>query len=515
MLGAQNRPMIAWASAWLCLALAAPVGLGSAKPSSQEAIGRGLLVISVDAWRADHLPGFGYDRETMPALTKWIAEEGVSFRNVWSAGPGVIPAHVALLTGCDPTVARQPPLPLEDGSVAAPLLNWLIPRSVPRLAEEFLARGWLTGGFVDHATLAGLRGFRQGFRDYYDFGDLGDGEDRLTGFEGVALRFVDWIKDIEREQDWFAYLHMNDLERLWTSGLDDSQRRFAPRQAPVDVPPRAEGEPVFFAVPRSRVGAGRYSYSEYEAIYDSALFQLDRKLQRLFGRLKSTGHWEDTTIVLVGSYGLGFGEGGLIVDSGTLSPVDLHIPLLIRPAPRLGLDAGLSFDTLASSVDVAPTLLELFGYPVRAGMHGRSLAPLFSEPLRAVHPLIERPYQFASHGIYGGFAVTDGEFLLQVAEPGSRGVGLLSISWFGDDRGHRGEFRELLYDLSKRTKVGRMEWGVEDPERKALLSSAGREWLDWMARLQRALHHTSLGRVEADPAELAALRERGLIGPQE
>ncbi|MFT4541560.1 MAG: arylsulfatase A-like enzyme [Planctomycetota bacterium] len=480
----------------------------------QETVGRGVLVVAIDALRADHLPAGGYDRGTMPAVTQLNEREGFTFTNVWSPGPGVVPAHLALLTGCDPSVGRQPSLPMENGSVAAPLFNWIIPPDVPRLAEEFLAHGWMTGGFVDHPSIAGLRGFRQGFRDFADAGGaIGDqsqnGERRIFGFEGVALRFVEWIKELDRDRDWFAYLHMNDLERLWSTDLSGLDRKFKKRPGYDLVPPAAAGQDVFFAVPRSRFGAGQSSIGEYLGLYDSAMSQLDKKLIRLFGVLQTQRRWQDTTIVIVGSYGLGFGEGGMIMTSGTLCPVDLHVPLLIRPAPSLGLAVGSSFDELASLLDLAPTLLDMHGLSVREGMHGQSLAPWMraevSEPR-------EQDYLFASHGIYAGFAVTDGSWLLQVAEPGSRGPGALSSSWFGDNSSHRSEQHEVLYDLSVELPPGKMSHGVQDPVRAAAMRAAGVEWFEWMTSLQRVVHQPTFGGADVDAAELRALRERGLLG---
>ena len=495
----------------LALACCSLVACSSEVESARAPAGQGVLVIAIDALRADHIASLGHDRDTMPALDGMMEREGFQFSNVWTPGPEVVPAHIALLTGCDPAVGRQPPLPMEDGSVAAPLFNWIIPPEVPRLAEEFLAHGWMTGGFVDHATIAGLRGFRQGFRDYVDAGGE-SGEQPVYGFEGVAGRFVEWVKGLERERNWFAYLHLNDLERLWGTDLSGLDRRFRARPGHEEVPPCASAQHVFFAVPRSRFGAGETSIGEYLAIYDAALSQLDRKLVRLFGVLQTQDRWKDTTIVVVGSYGFGFGESGLTVDGGTLSPVDLHVPLFLRPAPGLELEVGARLDVLASLIDLAPTLLDLQGLEARPGMHGRSLAPLLRGGTTAQELTPKAPFMFASHGAYGGFAVTDGSWLLQVAEPGSRGGDSLSSSWFGDTRNHRGESFEVLYDLRAALVPGRMERGVEDPARSAELRAAALEWYEWMSRLQHVLHHPTFGGGETDPAELAELRRRGLIG---
>ena len=84
------------ASALLPLA-AALAACGSA-PS--EGLAPGVLLVVVDALRADHLSGAGYDRETSPFLDE-LARSGVRFEQVFASAPQLIPAHAALLTGCE------------------------------------------------------------------------------------------------------------------------------------------------------------------------------------------------------------------------------------------------------------------------------------------------------------------------------------------------------------------------------------------------------------------------------
>ena len=57
-----------------------------------------VLVIVVDALRADHLSLQGYDRETDPTL-KRLASEGVMFENAYSASSWTLTSHASLFTG--------------------------------------------------------------------------------------------------------------------------------------------------------------------------------------------------------------------------------------------------------------------------------------------------------------------------------------------------------------------------------------------------------------------------------
>jgi arylsulfatase A-like enzyme len=459
-------------------------------------------VIAIDALRADHISGYGYDRETTPRLDLF-SEEAAVFTEAWSAGPGIVPAHVALLTGCDPRIAKRP-VQATGGQE-----TWFIPENVPRLAQSFLAERWDTAAFVDHQVIGGLRGFSQGFREYVDYAGGAQAAQQLAGIDGVGRRFVEWIDGVENTQDWFAYIHMNDLDRMWRKPVPEGLA-FEPRPELDIIPPVAMSSPspsVYFAVPHSRWGREARTLGEYESQYDSALRQIDNKLEHLFYHLKEIGLWETTTIVIVGSFGVGLtGEEGFILNSGTLSDVDLHVPLIIRPAESLNYEAS-RIKELTSIIDVAPTLLEIVGIEGPSGMHGVSHVPA----MRKMDAAPAREYAFAGCGAHAGWAVIDKDYCFEHAQPGIGGGTTLRHSWYGDDLPHKGEFREHLHD---RAQGGHGHLGplVDVDGAADRLRTIGEERLQLLERARDALHQVPWKLNQETPEELAELRELGLIG---
>lgn len=492
-------------------AAAAVAVAGCARTGDEATTGHGVLVIVVDAMRADHLSGYGYDRETMPHLEE-LARDGVTFANAWSTGPGMIPAHISLLTGCDSVIGKPLSLPNEDGTLLKPLFPWLVPAAVPRVAQSFLAAGWTTAAFVDHPQISGLRGFEQGFRDYFDFGESGHDGTPLLGFRGVGLRFVEWLRARDKDENWFAYVHIRDLERVWEKGAVEGNPVFEPRPELSAVPPTGQRGPVFFAVPTSRWTGPELSLGEYEALYDTALFQLDWNLENLFRHVERAGWWRNTTVAVAGSYGIGFGESGLILDTGTLSDVDLHVPVIVRPELDMELERGRVLDQTMSLVDLAPTLLGLVGIEPPAGMHGISLAgAIRNEP--GPEPEPHRRFAFAAGALPGEFAVMDVRYCYERSRPGSGGRARLSASWYGDEASHRGEVREVLHDRLESTGPGHLGLGVVDPERALFMRQDGEEWYALMNRARAILHPHPWAADAVDEGELAELQELGVIGP--
>src|SRR3990170_5433058 len=60
-----------------------------------------LLLITIDTLRADHLPFYGYKRNTAPFLGK-LAEHGILFTNAYSTSSWTVPAVTSLITGVYP-----------------------------------------------------------------------------------------------------------------------------------------------------------------------------------------------------------------------------------------------------------------------------------------------------------------------------------------------------------------------------------------------------------------------------
>ena len=98
--------------------------------------------------------------------------------------------------------------------------RWFLPAKVHLLGRHFLGLGWSTAAFVDHEDIKELRGFDRGFREFVEHrGGPGD-QVGPEGAFGVGKRFIQWVNGRELDENWFAYLHLNDLERRWRVNRD-------------------------------------------------------------------------------------------------------------------------------------------------------------------------------------------------------------------------------------------------------------------------------------------------------
>ena len=109
------------------------------------------------------------------------------------------------------------------------------------------------------------------------------------------------------------------------------------------------------------------------AIYLGLATEVDTHFGRIISFLKETDQYDDTLVVLVADHGEMLGEHHLW---GKQNPYEAayHIPLIIRD-PKNTAQHGTTVQAFTESIDVTPTILDLIGQHVPAGMDGVSLRP--------------------------------------------------------------------------------------------------------------------------------------------
>ena len=114
---------------------------------------------------------------------------------------------------------------------------------------------------------------------------------------------------------------------------------------------------------------------------------IDDAVGRLIAALEQSGQSKDTVVVFTSDHGDMFGDHGFMLKGGLVFEGTTRVPLLIaRPAAT-----GTRTSSLASSLDIGSTLLEIAGAGSYDGIQGTSLAPILDDPQAGVrdHVLIE------------------------------------------------------------------------------------------------------------------------------
>jgi arylsulfatase A-like enzyme len=315
-----------------------------------------LLFVSLDTVRRDHLPTYGYERDTAPRIDA-LAKRSVVFDNAFAQHVNTHPSHASMFTGLYPHV---------HGS----MVNGQILRPGPRtLAQILHEAGFRTAAFVSGATMLAVTGLDRGFVNYDDAiaGPRRDGHK-------TALRAVEWLRALPEGERFFLLVHLFDAHGPYEPRAPHTDRFRAP-----DPGPALDRIPPY----QRRGGPGNepeVHLNRYVDRYDAAIRYEDDQVGLLLDALDL----ERTVVVVLSDHGETLGERYHPLDHGArVFDEQIRIPLIVH-AP--GLEPRRVPD-LVQTVDLLPTLLELLGVPTPPDLEvqGRSLLPLLAG--RQVGPL--------------------------------------------------------------------------------------------------------------------------------
>ncbi len=333
-----------------------------------------IVLVVVDALRADHLGCYGSPRQASPWMDQ-LASEGARFEEATSNATWTLASMLSLLTSSNPLVpGYSRDLDRPYGQAGAPATPITMPVSLP---GELRKRGYATYGAVGGGFVDASFGFDSGY-DWYWSPPL----DRDTFLE-EELSAIKRQLSARTPQPFFLLLHTYEVHNYlqgWGHDLDAFSR---------DYTGRLRDKKVLFSTVAG-ASSQRLSPADLQYLrdlYDGELRHTDRLLGQFFGWLRAQPWGKDTIIVLTADHGESFGERQLL-SHGTAPYRELtHVPLLVH-YPKL-VKAGERRPEPVGLTDVTPTLLELSGGQPPAGLVGRSLAPLLrGGPAGADQPLL-------------------------------------------------------------------------------------------------------------------------------
>lgn len=316
-----------------------------------------IILLSLDSLRADHLPIYGYERDTSPGLRQLINHESTTvYKRAFANAPWTLPSHTSIFTGLSPLEhgifdeRREVP---EETTIPSKISD------LGYTSAAFLNNGWLKEGGVH-------RGFDEVVEVYEKrlhqrtlpkiWNKVNNVLGRVdNGAQRNLIEFRSWLnKDIDRP--FLAFLHF--MEPHW---VYKPPRPFHRKYRRGSVLRNWQKQRIVFN-DRWKFFDGDVTLSPRDIngmmdLYDGEISYLDSKLQTLFSDLRSRDVFDESLIIIFGDHGDHFGERGLIGHNFSLHDEVLHVPLIIKwpkgAGPRFD-----EFDGLVTLSDIFTTIME-------------------------------------------------------------------------------------------------------------------------------------------------------------
>jgi hypothetical protein len=295
-----------------------------APPAGQSIDLRGadVLLVTVDALRADHVGAYGYERPTTPAIDA-LAADGIVFEAAYTATPHTSYAVTSLMTG----------------KYMRPLLLQGVGYDSETWAQAMRRYGYRTAAFYPPATF---------FIDRERFQSF---EDRALDFEYTKVQFSS------------AETRVAELERFLASE-QPTQRLFVwvhlfePHEPYEAHPDHAFGER---SIDR----------------YDAEIAAADAAIGRLVAAMRK--RHARTLVIVSADHGEEFGEHGGRYHGTSVYDEQVRVPL-VWSAPWIA--KGVRVAEPVGLVDLLPTVLGGLGVPTSPRVRGRDIGALVNQSAR-------------------------------------------------------------------------------------------------------------------------------------
>jgi N-acetylglucosamine-6-sulfatase len=378
------------------LVIAAAVLLAAAVSRAAEPAPPNILLIITDDQRYDMLGCVGHPAAKTPHIDR-LAKEGAIFRNFFVACPLCSPSRASYLTGV---------YPHRHGIINNDKLGIdVISHTLVTFPRQLREAGYETA-FIGKWHMGMDDSRRPGFDRWVSFKGQGAYIDGVVNEDGVQRQLDGHMTDYLNRQalEWvnkkrtkpfcmivahkavhYPYLPAKRHEKLFAdytftlprvadedlAGKPVMNRKLPPKKAyelegiaPEPGEPRRDRGNDVASVVRDQL---------------RCLAGVDEGVGQLLDALKAAGELDRTLVIYTSDNGYLMGEHGKVDDKRWAYEASVRVPLLVR-YPLL-LKPGTVCDKLVVNVDFAPTIRELAGVKPLVPMEGKSLVPLFRDPL--------------------------------------------------------------------------------------------------------------------------------------
>lgn len=423
-----------------------------------------IVLINCDDVGYGDLGCYGSQKNKTPALDR-MAAEGLKFTSFYQASPWCSPSRAALLTGCYPP--RIGFTEFDGMPVLFPGDRWGLASSERTIARALSERGYATQAIGKwHCG------------DQPDFLPTNHGFDHFFGlpYSNDMGRQVGEIQEGDRERIKTPPLPlMSDAEVLEQQPDQASLTARYVNEA-VRFMRASRHRPFFLYLAHVYVHLPLYVQQRFTArsengVYGAAVEAIDWATDVILQEIARLGLSNETIVIFTSD------NGSLAVNGGSNAPLrgrkgttwegGMRVPCLLRWPGKVA--AGVAVDTVASGIDLFPTLCQLAGITHRPTpeIDGLDLGDLIHG--RSTN-LMERPFLFFNRGDLEAIRV--GEWKLHFSKSGNEQPLLFdldrdpseSIDCFAEQPG-------VVARLSSIANLARSEFG---DRRLALQGSAAR-----------------------------------------
>lgn len=330
----------------------------------------GIVLVTMDTIRTDHLSTYGYIRETSPFIDS-LADKGVRFENAFATTPHTGPAHLSIFSGAQVSQHKNYNNTFHE-----------VPHNLRLMTEQLSDAGYRTGAVTAVTFLSNLS---KGF-DHFDAPTFEAGSElAYRPADEVVKHAKTFLDSVKPGEKYFLWLHFFDCH--WPLSPPDSlveRFHWTDRNHLISLVDQwVNTEKISLMVSTYRnddLRANMINLAMTMNSYDAEIAYVDSSLKEVEQYLGSKGLDEQLLWVITGDHGEGLGTHNWYGHNRYLYNEAVRVPLIFSS------DAWALSDVAppvapVSQVDIPRTIGELAGFDFEQPfleIKGQSLVPLIT-----------------------------------------------------------------------------------------------------------------------------------------
>jgi arylsulfatase A-like enzyme len=349
-----------------------------------------IVFITIDSARIDHFGLYGYAKQTTPFLDAAAPELAV-YPNANAPASWTRPAMTSIFTSLYPQQYdffgdRYPD------------------ESVPVLSEILSRQGYHVTALSNNPHMSPAAGLARGVDRFFfiyqgQFPRVLDKKVVLANVPGMVRQYLNrriaykivskMINDQARlllrrfasgGLPFFMYIH-HDAHHPYLS-----ERRFLRPFLEQDITEEdirlvekveQTGNMQWFSKESHTPAERQRYYSILRSMHDASIRKNDLLVSQIVDTLKSSGLYDNTMVIIVADHGEFLGERDLVSHGFYLYEESVRVPLIIKFPRECGIEGRI--ERLVSTIDLAPTILELAGTDIRSHLQAAQGQSLLGE----------------------------------------------------------------------------------------------------------------------------------------
>ncbi|WP_435354977.1 sulfatase-like hydrolase/transferase [Emticicia sp. SJ17W-69] len=285
---------------------------------------KNIVLIVVDALRSDHLSLFGYKRKTSPFLdslytTGNLKKVGLSFSVAGASFPGI------------------------NGILRSKIWSNMGYKNFSLqqlLKDQGYELNFLVSG--DHTHFYGLKSFYGKNSDFDYYIDGSETKKYIVNDDRIIFEGLENIKPYHNNPSYFHF-HLNSAH---FSGIKLAKyEKYQP------------------------ASSNTKDRDNYTNRYDNGILQADDYLKSIFKILQSKGYLQNSIVVITADHGEALGEREQFGHVKNVYTDQILVPILFYESEKV----AYRNTSLATTVDIAPTIIDRLGLPIPKTWEGNSL----------------------------------------------------------------------------------------------------------------------------------------------